>query len=102
MTYLDRYSNPSLTGVLIKEKVKCGKKNCICNRANLHGPYIYHYFRDFIDGQWLLIKKYVVKSKAPYLRQKIKKVKSRENFYKTQLLENNLTIQKIYEELTRN
>jgi len=29
-----------------REKVKCGKKGCKCERGELHGPYWYRYYRE--------------------------------------------------------
>lgn len=33
-------------GTLVKEKVKCGDKTCHCADGDLHGPYLYRYFRE--------------------------------------------------------
>lgn len=33
-------------GTLVKEKVKCGTDSCHCNDGELHGPYLYRYYRN--------------------------------------------------------
>jgi hypothetical protein len=36
-------------GTVVKEKVKCGDDSCKCasgNPADMHGPYLYRYYRD--------------------------------------------------------
>ena len=38
-------------GTVVKEKVKCGDETCKCasgNAADMHGPYLYRYYRE--DG----------------------------------------------------
>ena len=48
MTYSFRHTDPMLAGTLVKEKVKCGRKNCRCARGKkLHGWYYYLYWRDY-------------------------------------------------------
>ena len=34
------------SGTVVKEKVKCGKSGCKCASGELHGPYLYRYYRD--------------------------------------------------------
>ena len=33
-------------GTVVKEKVKCGDKSCHCADGELHGPYLYRYYRE--------------------------------------------------------
>lgn len=36
-------------GTVVKEKVKCGDETCKCasgNAADMHGPYLYRYYRE--------------------------------------------------------
>lgn len=83
--YLQRYDNPELTGVILKERVRCGKSNCRCARGKLHGWYYYHYYREFDGEGWRLRKRYVPRSRVKYLRRKIRGVKERENQVKRQM-----------------
>jgi len=48
-------------GTLVKERVKCGDDSCKCtsgNAADMHGPYLYRYYRE--NGQ--LTSEYVGKA----------------------------------------
>lgn len=85
MTYSFRYINPKLTGIVVKEKIKCGKPNCRCNNGKPHKYYFYHYFRRLLKGVWRLNKQYVPKNKVKYLRKKIKLAKEKENKIKNNL-----------------
>lgn len=38
--------NDSKGGTIVKEKVKCGKDSCKCNKGQLHGPYLYRYWSE--------------------------------------------------------
>jgi hypothetical protein len=41
--------NDSGKGTVVKEKVKCGDETCKCasgNPADMHGPYLYRYYRE--------------------------------------------------------
>lgn len=78
---LSRFSEPKLNGVIVKEAVRCGKRNCHCVNGKLHRWYFYLYFRVLIDGIWRLKKEYVPKAKVRYLRAKIKASKRRNRFY---------------------
>lgn len=71
-----RYMESNLTGVVIKEKVKCGKSNCKCLKGNLHGDYYYHYYRIYRNGAWKLKKEYVLKNEVELLVQKINTIKN--------------------------
>lgn len=47
-------------GTIVKEKVRCGDETCKCvsgNPADMHGPYLYRYYRE--DGE--LISEYLGK-----------------------------------------
>ena len=35
-----------LSGVLREERVRCGRPTCRCARGDLHGPYLYHRWRE--------------------------------------------------------
>lgn len=87
--YLARYTNPRLTGVVIKETVRCGKKDCHCvHGEGLHRWYYYLYYRSFDNGTWKLKKEYVKKSKVKYLRAKIKETKNKEIATKVRMSDN--------------
>lgn len=87
--YLARYTNPRLTGVVIKETVRCGKKDCYCHQGEkLHKGYYYLYYRNFENGVWKLKKEYIKKNKVQYLKAKIKELKNREMTTKVKLAEN--------------
>jgi hypothetical protein len=45
----------SLSGVVCRQWVRCGRPNCRCARGELHGPYFYHFARE--NGR--LRKRYV-------------------------------------------
>ncbi|WP_135666722.1 DUF6788 family protein [Halorhabdus rudnickae] len=36
-------------GTIVKEMVTCGDENCSCADGDLHGPYLYRYYR--VDGE---------------------------------------------------
>lgn len=36
----------SNSGLVVKENVKCGKSNCKCTDGDLHGPYLYRYWKE--------------------------------------------------------
>lgn len=86
--YLARYTEPKLTGVVVKEAVRCGKENCRCAKGKLHRWYYYHYFRQFEDGEWKLKKRYITRPKVKYLRRKIREKKRGENQTKAKLATN--------------
>lgn len=86
--YLDRYNNPRLTGVVVKEAVKCGKVNCHCTKGDLHKWYYYLYYRSFENGKWRLKKEYVNRGRVKYLRGKIKELKNKDMATKTKLSAN--------------
>jgi len=67
-----------MTGVVVKEAVKCGKENCHCSRGNLHKWYYYLYYRSFENDKWKLKKEYINHSKVKYLRGKIKAQKNKD------------------------
>lgn len=75
---LSRYTNPRMTGVVVREAVKCGKANCRCTKGDLHKWYYYLYYRSFDDNKWKLKKEYVSKSKVKYLKGKIKAQKNKD------------------------
>lgn len=84
--YLARYTNPRLTGVVIKEAVRCGKRDCHCGHGeDLHRWYYYLYYRSFDNGAWKLKKEYVKKSKVKYLKAKIKEQKNKDTITKVRL-----------------
>lgn len=85
---LYRYTNPRMTGVVVKEAVKCGKKNCRCVKGNLHKWYYYLYYRSFEDDKWKLKKEYISQSKAKYLKRKIKVLKNKDIQMKSRLSAN--------------
>lgn len=88
LVYLSRYTNPKLTGVVVKEGVKCGKKNCHCHEGKLHKEYYYLYYRSFENGRWRLKKEYVRRSKVKYLKGKIKEMKNKDKAAKARLSSN--------------
>ena len=76
MAYSFRHTNPELGGVIIKEKVKCGKKNCLCakGREHYHGGYNYLYWKDY-KNKGILRKRYIPQNEARSLSSKIKNAK---------------------------
>ena len=82
MKRITKPTNSRVTGVVIKEKVKCGKPNCKCARGELHGGYYYHYFRVFINGKSTLKKNYVPRNKVRYLKQQIRQTRDTDKKYK--------------------
>ncbi len=71
MAYSFRRTIPELAGVLIKEKVYCGKKNCRCLRQNKpHKWFYYLYYRD--PNNKSLKKRYIQRTNVRKLRRKIK------------------------------
>lgn len=70
-----RYSNPKLSGVIVKEAVKCGKDNCRCSKGEMHKWYYYLYYRTFENDAWKLKKEYIKPDKVKYLKRKIHKSK---------------------------
>lgn len=71
------YNNPYLTGCVVKEKIKCGKKNCKCyTKSEFHSAYFLHY-RDYTpDPQIGKRTWYSSKKKKKYLKKAdVEKVK---------------------------
>ena len=89
MTYYKRYDDPRLTGVVIKEKVRCGKPGCRCNRGLLHKWYYYLYYRQF-EGIWKLKKEYIPRHKVKALKRKIEACKREDRESKALLKHFNL------------
>lgn len=78
MAYSFRHTSPELAGVLIKERVRCGKPNCRCMRQKrLHKWYYYLYWRDYRNNG-ILRKQYVPKSEIRKLRHNIKSAKTKD------------------------
>lgn len=78
MAYSFRHTNPELAGVLVKERVRCGKANCRCARENrLHKWYYYLYWRDYKNDA-VLKKRYIPRSEVRKLRQTIKTAKNKD------------------------
>ena len=78
MAYSFRHTNSELAGVLIKEKVRCGKQNCRCVRLKRpHKWYYYLYWRDYLNGAKLR-KSYVPKADVGKLRRKMKLAKEKD------------------------
>lgn len=86
--YLDRYTNPKLTGVVVKEAVKCGKDNCHCSKGDFHKWYYYLYYRSFENNKWILKKEYVNRGRVKYLKGKIKEMKNKDKATKVRLSAN--------------
>jgi len=86
MAYSFRHTNPEMTGVIIKEKVRCGKKNCHCvaGKAYYHKWYHYLYWRDNQNGG-VLRKRYIPQGKIKSLKRKIKFEKKRDSAEKLNL-----------------
>jgi hypothetical protein len=85
MTYSFRHTDPMLAGTLVKEKVKCGRKNCRCARGKkLHGWYYYLYWRDYPNGGTLK-KDYVPRADVKILENAIKAAKKKDNEEKSVL-----------------
>lgn len=73
--HISRYVNPKLSGVVVKEAVKCGKDNCRCSKGAMHKWYYYLYYRIFENDTWKLKKEYIKPDKVKYLKRKIHKSK---------------------------
>ena len=73
MWYDSRFSNnPEYTGYIVKEKVRCGKKNCKCYREGKKHEAFYLYWREYQeDCTWKLRKKYLKKSEISQWQKKI-------------------------------
>ena len=88
MAYSFRHTDPQLTGVIVREKVRCGRQNCRCTVLNrLHKWYYYLYWRDYRNGAKLR-KSYVPKYAVRKLRHKMKskKVSDMQEKYKAKIL----------------
>ena len=83
-----RYINPRLTGIVVKEAVKCGKKNCRCSNGELHKWYYYLYYRSLEGDKWKLKKEYISHSRAKYLKAKIKVSKNKDMHARARLSAN--------------
>ena len=78
MAYSFRHTNPELAGVLVKEKVRCGKQNCRCVRRNCpHRWYYYLYWRDYRNNA-VLKKRYIPRNEVQKLRRKLKSAKAKD------------------------
>lgn len=86
--HFSRYINPRMTGVVVKEAVKCGKDNCRCSKGEMHKWYYYLYYRTFENDKWKLKKEYISQSKAKYLKRKIKALKDNDMQMKSRLSAN--------------
>jgi hypothetical protein len=74
-----------LAGALVKEAVRCGKKNCRCFKgARLHKWYYYLYWRDYQNGGTLK-KEYVPRADLQSVRRTIKTAKEKDNKEKVEL-----------------
>ena len=93
--YQQRYLNPQLTGVILKEGVRCGKPGCRCQDGKLHKWYYYHYFRKNENNRWVLCKEYVPRSKVKYLRKRIRLLKDQEDRLKSQIKSNQMVLRKV-------
>lgn len=83
-----RYINPKLSGVIVKEAVKCGKDNCRCGKGEMHKWYYYLYYRVFENGAWKLKKEYIKSDKVKYLKRKIHKSKQNNRLIHSKFLSN--------------
>lgn len=80
MAYSFRHTEPELSGVIIKEFVKCGKVNCWCaSKEGGHGEYSYLYWRE--DG--ILRKRYIPSIEATKIAHTIKQAKTEDKFEKS-------------------
>lgn len=70
------FNNPEWTGYIVKEKVRCGKKNCRCFREGKKHEAFYLYYREYqLDGTRKLRKKYLRKSQVAGWQEKLSKHK---------------------------
>ena len=69
--YTDKKVAWKCNGVLVKEKIKCGKRACKCSkpRGAKHGHYYYLYWREGARRHKRYIKKHNVKSIRRQLRE---------------------------------
>ena len=61
MAYSFRYKTPIYAGTLIKERVRCGHKNCYCSKRQRFHEAWYLYYRDYQRPDKKLRKKYIRK-----------------------------------------
>jgi hypothetical protein len=54
----------TLSGVVLEQYKRCGRRNCRCSSGALHGPYFYRYWRQ--DGH--LRKAYVPRNEVEAVR----------------------------------
>jgi hypothetical protein len=100
--YLARYTKPKLTGIVVKEAVRCGKKNCRCTKGELHKWYYYLYYRSFEKGAWKLKKVYIKRNQVKYLRAKIRKIKYEEIASKLRISANAPALHQTYDFINGN
>lgn len=86
--YLARYTNPKLTGTIVKEAVKCGRINCQCSKGYMHKWYYYLYYRSLENGKWKLKKEYIAHNRVRYLKAKIREFKKKDMRTKVRLSAN--------------
>jgi hypothetical protein len=55
-----------LPGVVLEQRVSCGRRNCGCAHGELHGPYFYRFWRE--GGR--LKKAYVKRSELEEVRSR--------------------------------
>jgi len=67
-----------MTGVVIKQTIKCGTPGCKCNRGKPHKWYYYLFYRQWDGARWKMKKEYVPRKKVKALRRKIRRWKNRD------------------------
>ncbi len=97
--YSFRYSDPKLAGVIVKEAVRCGKRNCRCAQGRPHRWYYYLYYRVLTERGWKLKKEYVPKARVRALRSRIRAAKAQERLYKLQMEEMQVMLQMVEAQL---
>lgn len=85
--YSFRYSDPKLAGVIVREAVRCGKRNCRCAQGRPHRWYYYLYYRVPTAEGWKLKKEYVPRDQVRVVRKKIRAAKAQDRMYKLQMEE---------------
>lgn len=77
-------------GSIERKMVKCGRSNCRCTDGKLHGPYHFHLFREYINGNYVKRRKYVLAKNLDTFQAKLEQTKlekKNRKDYERQLLE---------------
>lgn len=99
--YSFRYSDPKLAGVIVREAVRCGKRNCHCAQGRPHRWYYYLYYRVPTAEGWKLKKEYVPRDQVRVVRKKIRAAKAQDRMYKLYIREMETMLSNIEDQVRR-